>query len=107
MVSATQTIPQSMTELSRAMQSSQSFCNKFIRQYGSILCPQVQEKIYGRSFNLQDPADWKAFTDAGAHTDPTKCMSVVGNAARWALETLFDRLPETRELPEPIRFRSL
>jgi C_GCAxxG_C_C family probable redox protein len=93
MVSATQTIPQSMTELSRAMQSSQSFCDKFIRQYGSILCPQVQEKIYGRSFNLQDPADWNAFTDAGAHTDPTKCMSVVGNAARWTLETLLDRLP--------------
>ena len=54
--------PQSMTELSRAMESAQSFCNKFIRQYGSILCPQVQEKIYGRSFNLQDPGDWKAFT---------------------------------------------
>ena len=93
MVSATQTIPQSMTELSRAMQASQSFCNKFIRQYGSILCPQVQEKIYGRSFNLQDSADWKAFMDAGAHTDPTKCMSVVGNAALWTLETLLDRLP--------------
>lgn len=93
MVSATQSDPKNMAELSRAMESAREFCDKFVRQYGSILCPRVQEKIYGRSFNLQDPDDWKAFTDAGAHTDPTKCMLVVGNAARWALETLLDRLP--------------
>ena len=93
MVSAEQSIAQGMTALSAAMQASQSFCNKFIRQYGSILCPQVQAYIYGRSFNLQDPADWKAFEAAGAHSDPTKCMRVVGNSARWALETLFEYLP--------------
>jgi hypothetical protein len=44
----------------------------------------------GRSFNHQDPADWQAFSEAGAHTDPTKCMSVVENAARWTLEMLID-----------------
>lgn len=90
MVSATQVIPQGMAELSRAMEAAKSLCEKFIGQYGSILCPQIQAKIYGRSFNLQDPADWKAFEEAGAHTDPTKCMSVVGNAARWTLETLLE-----------------
>jgi C_GCAxxG_C_C family probable redox protein len=90
MVSATQVIPQGMTELSRAMEAAKSLCKKFNRQYGSILCPQVQAKIYGRSFNLQDPTDWKAFEEAGAHTDPTKCMAVVGNAARWTLETLME-----------------
>ena len=90
MVSATQEIPEGMKELSRAMGAAQSLCNKFIHQYGSILCPQLQERIYGRAFNHQDPADWQAFLDAGAHTDPTKCMSVVGNAARWTLEILFD-----------------
>ncbi len=90
MVSATRAIPQGMGELSRAMGAARSLCEKFIRQYGSILCPQVQASIFGRSFNLQDPADWKAFEEAGAHTDPTKCMSVVGNAARWTLETLIE-----------------
>jgi len=90
MVSATQVIPQGMAELSRAMEAAKSFCGKFIRHYDSILCPQVQAKLYGRSFNLQDPADWKAFEEAGGHSDPTKCMSVVGNAARWTLETLIE-----------------
>jgi C_GCAxxG_C_C family probable redox protein len=90
MVSATQVIPQGKAVLSCAMEAAQLLCEKFIRQYGSILCPQIQAKIYGRSFNLQDPDDWKAFEEAGAHTDPTKCMNVVGNAARWTLETLFE-----------------
>ena len=90
MVSATQAISQGMADFSRAMEAARSLCERFIRQYGSILCPQIQAKIYGRSFNLQDPTDWKAFEEAGAHTDPTKCMSVVGNAARWTLETLLE-----------------
>ena len=89
-VSATQAIPQGMSDFSRAMEAARSLCERFIRQYGSILCPQIQAKIYGRSFNLQDPTDWKAFEEAGAHTDPTKCMSVVGNAARWTLKTLLE-----------------
>ena len=88
LVSSTQAITQGGEALSRAMEAARTLCEKFVRQYGSILCPGIQENIYGRSFNLQDPAEWKAFMEAGAHTDPSKCMSVVGNAARWTLEML-------------------
>jgi C_GCAxxG_C_C family probable redox protein len=91
MVSATQTIPQSFESLHYAMEAARLLGEKFVRQYGSIMCPQIQTRIYGRSFNLQDPADWEAFEEAGAHSDPTKCMSVVGNAARWTLETLIEK----------------
>jgi C_GCAxxG_C_C family probable redox protein len=91
MVSATKMVPEGMGALAQAMEAARGLCHRFIRGYGSILCPQVQTSIYGRSFNLQDPADWKAFQAAGAHTDPSKCMSVVGNAARWTLEILIDK----------------
>jgi C_GCAxxG_C_C family probable redox protein len=91
MVSATKMIPEGMGELARAMSAARSLCDRFFREYGSILCPKVQTSLYGRSFNLQDPADWKAFQEAGAHTDPSKCMSVVGNAARWTLEILIEK----------------
>lgn len=77
--------------LHSSMETSRAFCRKFINEYGSILCPGVQKKIYGRSFNLQDESDWNAFLAAGAHTDPSKCMSVVGNAARCVLETLIEK----------------
>jgi hypothetical protein len=91
MVSAVEPIPEGMGELARAMEASRALCARFIGEYGSILCPQVQSKIFGRSFNLQDPDDWQAFEAAGAHRDPSKCMSVVGNAARWTLEILIER----------------
>jgi hypothetical protein len=55
MVSATQVIPQGLEQLSRAMKAAGSLCEKFIREYGAILCPQIQAKLFGRSFNLQDP----------------------------------------------------
>ena len=91
LLSATREIPAGQEALHSSMEPSRAFSLKFIEEYGSILCPGVQQKIYGRSFNLQDQADWDAFIDAGAHTDPTKCMSVVGNAARWALEILIEK----------------
>ena len=91
MVSSTHMIPEGMKQLSCALEAARELCRKFIDEYGSILCPQVQSRLFGRSFNLQDPADWKAFIEAGAHDDPSKCMSVVGNAARWTLEILAQR----------------
>ena len=91
MISATQMIPEGMEELRRGMEAGRILCEKFIQEYGSILCPQIQSKIFGRSFNLQDPVDWKAFLEAGAHTDPSKCMSIVGNAARWTLAILIEK----------------
>ena len=77
--------------LKSSMEASRSFCMKFQEKYGSILCPGVQKKLFGRSFNLQNPSDWNAFINAGGHSDPGKCMSVVGNAARWALEVLIEK----------------
>jgi hypothetical protein len=57
MVSATQEISRGMEEFSRAMETARSLCEKFIKKYGSILYPQLQGKVFGRSFNHQDPSD--------------------------------------------------
>ena len=91
LLSTTREIQEGQDALKSTMEISRAFCMKFQDEYGSILCPGVQKKIYGRSFNLQDESDWDAFMEAGAHTDPTKCMSVVGNAARWVLEILIEK----------------
>lgn len=89
-LSANREIPRGREELSRAMDAARSLCAKFFRHYGSIMCPQIQTKIFGRSFDLQNPADREAFEKAGAHDDPMKCIRVVHNAARWTLETLME-----------------
>lgn len=70
--------------------------DKFVGQYGSPLCCDVQKKIFGRSYNLLDKEEYEAFENAGAHID--KCTSVAGNAAKWTAEIILNNL--NKECPQ-------
>jgi C_GCAxxG_C_C family probable redox protein len=63
--------------------------DRFVQEYGSCICHDVQKKILGRSFDMWDEHDYDEFGKAGGHTD--KCPSVAGNAAMWAAEILLER----------------
>ena len=60
----------------------------FVKEYGSPICRDVQQKIFGRSFNIWDPEEYEEFESAGAHVD--KCPDVVGKVARWVTEILLE-----------------
>jgi C_GCAxxG_C_C family probable redox protein len=60
----------------------------FIKEYGTVICREIHQKIYGRTFNLSDEADRAAFDEAGAHT--TKCTVVVGKAAAAVLRLIME-----------------
>jgi len=62
--------------------------DKFIAEYGTVICRDIQQKIFGRPFYIRDADDFKKFEEAGAHED--KCPSVVGNAAGWVAEILME-----------------
>jgi C_GCAxxG_C_C family probable redox protein len=64
--------------------------DRFIDEYGSLLCCDVQTKLFGRSYTLTDNDEYAAFEKAGAHVD--KCPSVAGNAAKWTAEILINDL---------------
>ena len=64
--------------------------DKFVKEYGSSLCCDVQKKIFGRSYVLLDKQEYEAFEKAGAHVD--KCTSVAGNAAKWTAEIILNEL---------------
>jgi C_GCAxxG_C_C family probable redox protein len=61
---------------------------RFIDEYGSIICRDIQNKVFGRSYYLPDKDEEKKFDMAGGHTD--KCPEVVGKAARWAAEIIIE-----------------
>ncbi len=63
------------------------FIDKFKAEYGSITCKGIQEKLYGRKYDMDKLADFQAFLADGGH-DPQGCPTVVGNAAKWAAEVL-------------------
>lgn len=73
-------------ERQRGMILSKMLHDKFLEEYGGILCKEVQKKIMGRSYNLWDPKDREEMNAAGGHT--VKCPDVVGKTAKWTVGLL-------------------
>jgi C_GCAxxG_C_C family probable redox protein len=62
--------------------------DRFIQEYGSVICRNIQTKLFGRPFYLIDPDEFEKFEKAGAHD--IHCPGVVGKAARWTAEILIE-----------------
>jgi len=62
---------------------------RFIDEYGSCLCQDIQTKVLGRAYNLSDATEFKEFEKAGGHAE--KCPSVVGKAASWVAEIILEQ----------------
>jgi C_GCAxxG_C_C family probable redox protein len=62
--------------------------DKFIAEYGSVICRDIQQRIFGRFYYLRDKEEFEKFEKAGGHED--KCPVVVGKAARWVAEILLE-----------------
>lgn len=62
-------------------------CTHFEEQFGSCNCRDIQQRLFGRSYNLANPKDQEEFakSDAGK-----KCRIPVGKAARFAGELIVD-----------------
>lgn len=59
---------------------------RFINEYGSIICRDIQTKVMGRPYYLADQDDMDKFDRAGGHA--TVCPDVVGKAAEWTVELI-------------------
>ena len=69
---------------------SQRLADKFIKEYGTFICGQLQRKLFGRIFCFTEEDGIEKWLAAGAHSDKDKCCHLVGNAARWTLEILLE-----------------
>ncbi len=61
---------------------------EFIREFGTIICRDVQTVIFGRPYYIADQEDFDKFEEAGGHVD--KCTDVVGRAAQIAVKLILD-----------------
>lgn len=60
--------------------------DRFMKEMGTILCPELHQKIFGRSYMLYDPVEHEAFLTMPGHQE--KCAEVVGVATRIAAEMI-------------------
>jgi len=90
-LSAEETIQANSDRLSVALETPKLLAAKFVKEYGTIICTHLQLKLFGRIFYNADPDELDKYLKAGGHSDPTKCIGITGNVAKWVLEILLDK----------------
>ncbi len=61
---------------------------RFIDTYGTVICGEIHQKIFGRNYDIRIPEEKLQFNEDGAHRD--KCTSVVAKAAAWTVELILE-----------------
>jgi len=65
-----------------------AFRDAFLKEYGTILCPEIHKILFGRGFNLKDGQERDEFLSIPDHAE--KCATVVAKAARLAAEIMLE-----------------
>ena len=73
----------------------QKLHDRFIQEYGSITCGDIHACKYGKSYDLSNKEDARAFEEKGAHGEKG-CTQVVGKAAQWTVEIIADEMIERK-----------
>jgi C_GCAxxG_C_C family probable redox protein len=68
--------------------------DRFKEKYGSVICREIHDALFGRRFDLWTPDGRQAFEDAGAHED--KCTGVVSDASAWVCAIILDELEKRK-----------
>jgi C_GCAxxG_C_C family probable redox protein len=60
--------------------------DRFMKEMGTVMCPEIHKKLFGRSYTLYDPKEHEEFLSMPGHN--VKCAEAVGVAARIAAEMI-------------------
>ncbi len=72
----------------RSLRPGRRFCRNFEKELGSTMCGDILESIFGRRYNLADPAEAAEWQKANAEG---KCSAVVAKAVRIAAEIIIEQ----------------
>jgi len=71
----------------RSLRPGRKFCRNFEKELGSTMCGDILESIFGKRYNLADPAEAAEWQKANAEG---KCSAVVAAAVRIAAEIIIE-----------------
>ena len=83
-----------------AFQLGQRLVQKFLDEYGTVICQEIHRKLMGRDFDLWDQKDKQSFEHGGAHD--RICPSLIGNAVEWAAQLILAEraTPHSKKKPK-------
>ncbi len=79
--------PDDFAAVQRTTKAARRLCRRFEQEFGGCNCREVQHRIFGRSYNVADPAESMEFIKADA---AKKCRAPAEKAARIAGELILD-----------------
>lgn len=62
--------------------------DRFMKELGTVMCPELHKKVFGRSYTLYDPIEHEEFLAMLGHQE--KCAEIVGVAARIAADMIVE-----------------
>ena len=62
--------------------------DRFKKEFGTILCPEIHKQVFGRTFDLSDPAELERYLNMEGRCE--KCAQVVARAVRLTCEMLIE-----------------
>lgn len=89
-MSAEEKIQANLDALKPASRYPKLLADKFVKEYGTFICPQLQRQLFGRNFYSVDPDESRKNSAAQEQCAPRNCFGVVGDTARWVAEILLD-----------------
>lgn len=72
----------------RSREKILAFRDAFQKEFGTTMCSDIQEHLFGRRFNLWDQKEREEWRDWPGHFE--KCSSVVAKGTRMAAEFLLE-----------------
>jgi hypothetical protein len=70
--------------------------DRFAERYGTAICGQILTKLIGFEVDFDDAELRARFDEAGGHE--RICPTVVGMAAAWTVDLLWDVVPKDKDL---------
>jgi C_GCAxxG_C_C family probable redox protein len=71
-----------------SLSPARKFCYRFEKELGSTMCGDIHKAMFGKRYDLTDPAQVAEWRAAGA---VDKCAAVVGNAVRIAAQIMMEK----------------
>jgi len=75
------------TGMPRSLELVRRFYQRFVEEFGSWLCRDLQKIMVGQSYDMGKPGESEKFMKAGGNE---KCAELVGKTARFAAETILE-----------------
>jgi C_GCAxxG_C_C family probable redox protein len=84
--------PEEFEAFQRTLRAAHRFCREFEGELGSCMCRDIQERIFGRSYDLTDVEEMQRFAEDGA---VEKCGIPVAAAVRIAGRIILEGIDPT------------